>query len=107
MIYIASPFTSDNVFLEAERHDAVRLYTAGCIERGEVAYSPIVHGVSICHAKEIDGGFNTWRDHCLGMLAKADELRVLKLEGYDESQGVNAEIAFALDNGVPVTYVTP
>ena len=44
MIYIASPFTSDNVFLEAERHDAVRLYTAGCIERGEVAYSPIVHG---------------------------------------------------------------
>lgn len=38
-------------------------------------------------------------------ILKCDRMIVVKLDGWEESEGVNAEIEFALDQGIPIEYI--
>ena len=46
-----------------------------------------------------------WKDLSYVLLSKSDVLVVLKLEGWEESVGVKAEIIYAHDNNIPVIYI--
>ena len=105
MIYIASPYSDIDERVIEKRYRGVARYTAKILKEGEIAFSPIVHGHHISIQYGLPETFDFWEKYCLGMLYNACELRVLKLDGWQTSKGVTAEISFADEHGIPITFV--
>lgn len=104
MIYLASPYTHLDPTVRQSRFEAVCQATAALIRRGEIVYSPIVHGHPLCQYG-LPGDWAFWQEYDLAFLKKCDRLFVLTLEGWKESVGVRAEIEAAQKLEKPVTYL--
>jgi len=48
-----------------------------------------------------------WYHNMLLFLEKCDALFVLQLDGWENSTGVQLEIAYALGKDIPITYLNP
>lgn len=92
MIYLASPYSHPNPARIRMRFEAARFATASLLLQGLTVYSPIVHGHAIASAHDLPADFEWWMRHCIDMLSRAGDLYVLKLDGWEESRGVKAEI---------------
>lgn len=104
MIYLASPYTSMLAEQREERFQAALRYTKFCMLRGETIFSPIVYG----HNFSGDAAmipFEPWQTFNEEMIIRSTELRILCLPGWKDSRGVEAEIEFALRNGIRVKAV--
>ncbi|WP_341232391.1 DUF1937 family protein [uncultured Methylophaga sp.] len=104
MIYIASPYSHKDPAVMQHRYEKVKEYTAYLMRIGAAAYSPIVHGHDIARSHELPTDWEFWKAHCLAMLRKADQMQVLKLPGWQESKGVQAEIEFCRLCGINIYY---
>lgn len=107
IIYLASPHThTDKAVLDA-RCIAAQKATARLMLEGNAVFSPIAHSHGVADhmpdAVRCDGDF--WMEQDLPLLAKCDEMIVLRLDGWRESSGVRQELAFAAENGIPVSFV--
>jgi hypothetical protein len=105
--YIASPYSDPDKEVVVERYYQVLQFTADMTKSGLVCYSPIVHChfMSAWHGMPTD--FKFWREFNLTMLASSKALIVLTLEGWQQSKGVAAEIAYARDHKIPVSWMSP
>lgn len=106
MIYVASPYTHDDLAVMQARFEQVAAFTVRIISHGAPAFSPIVH----CHQLAIDNDmpkdFVFWKSYCLSMLRKSDLLYVCMIDGWQESIGVEYEIEYAEQNGIGIGYFT-
>lgn len=107
MIYLASPYTHDNAFRRIRRYQQAHAYTLKCMQRGEQIFSPIVYGHEFAVKDASVIPFSYWQPFNEHMIRNSAELRVLTIEGWKESRGVQAEISFAFDIGVPVVFAEP
>jgi hypothetical protein len=76
------------------------------IKQGKLVYSPIAHGYGLAQYGNLGGDFEQWKDHTKAMLSRADELIVVKLPGWMDSQGIREEVKLASLFDVPVTYMS-
>lgn len=106
-LYIASPYSAPDKELMIERFRDVCQYSAECLRKGEVVYSPIAHNHVIAEMFTLRTDWPFWRHIDGNMLAASKGLRVLMLPGWEKSVGVQAEIAIALSLELPVEYVKP
>lgn len=103
--YLASPYSHPDPAVREERFRAACRAAAALIRRGHVVFSPIVHSHSIAqHGWPVDWG--AWERQDRRFLAACDEVWVLTLDGWQESRGVEAEIAIARALGKPVCFVS-
>ena len=107
MIYLATPFQHP---LAAVRH--TRFYeacelAAKLMERGEVVFSPIAHSYHINTFLDTPGGHEFWMRQDLSVLEHCSKLLVAKMDGWEQSRGIAAEIQFAKENNIPVKYLDP
>jgi len=104
VIYLASPYTHASEAVMKWRHEQVVRATAEYIREGLLIFSPIVHSQPL---EKYNLGFrwDEWRNWDLHMLDLASELWVLCLDGWKESQGVQAEIRHARSKDKPVVHV--
>jgi hypothetical protein len=102
--YIASPYSHPEAAVREARFEAVSQFAAGLIKHGEVVFSPIAHSHPLAVKYDLAGDFDFWIHQNYGMLSKASKLLVLCLPGWEESRGVQAEIAFARQCGVWVEF---
>jgi nucleoside 2-deoxyribosyltransferase len=106
MIYLASPYTSDDPAVRQQRFEAACRAAAELLRQGKTVFSPIAMTHNLCrHGLRLDWEF--WRQHDRRFLEICDEVVVLMLDGWRESVGVQAEIAIARELGKPVTYLRP
>jgi len=105
LILVSSPFSHKDKAIEAARVEAVNNYVAELTAQGIHAFSPITYGTILLKYKQMPSDWKFWKDFCEAFLIKCEELWVLKLDGWDTSEGVAAEIKFALDNNITVKYV--
>ena len=94
MYYLASPYSSGNDHsMKQNYYDVVRAQ-ANLLKNGLTVISPIaaMHVGANMHSLPKTYGF--WKDHCLNMLACCDGIIVLKINGWDKSNGVKDEIEF-------------
>ena len=56
---------------------------------------------------DLPTGFDFWQTVDLHMLDRCDEVMVVCMDGWQDSQGVKAEIAHAKQIGKRVMYVDP
>lgn len=74
------------------------------LRRGLVVYSPIVHNHPIAELIDLPKDWAFWEKIDITMLAKCDMLYVLKINGWEKSRGVAAEIKFAMNRNIPITH---
>lgn len=99
MIYIASPYSHPIDAVRIQRYKQVREFTDRLIKLGFVAFSPIAY----CHpiAERIGHATDakTWFRFNMSMLRRAEAMYVLRLQGWEQSVGLQQELTMcrALD----------
>ena len=100
LIYLASPFAHPSAAVREARLEAVRHVCGKMIDEGRIVLSPLVYAGELAqrgfHAPQ---GWYAWD---LQFLARADELVVLQLPGWEHSKGVLVEIAAAQARNLPI-----
>src|SRR4051794_15067165 len=103
MIYLASPYSHSDPRIRESRFQAACRATAQLIRAGHSVFSPIVHGHPLaCLGIPTDWAF--WQRFDEEHLKRCDELLVLQIEGWRESEGVQAEIVLAAALRMRIDY---
>ena len=104
LIYLASPFAHPSSAVRDARLEAVRHVCGKMIDEGRIVLSPLVYAGELAqrgfHAPQ---GWYAWD---LQFLARADELLVLQLPGWEHSKGVLVEIAAAQARNIPIRLMS-
>jgi hypothetical protein len=110
MVYLASPYTSPDKAVEAER------FLAACKACGwlmnnrpdiQMFYSPIAHTHPIAQVCTLPGVWQFWAAADEAILSRSSEIWILCIPGRKKSTGVNAEIKIAAKFGLSIKYVIP
>lgn len=108
LTYLAAPYThADPAVLEA-RYVAANRACAALMRDGPV-FSPISHSHPVADYMDpelrLDHAF--WQEQDTAILSHCSRVVVLKLNGWERSRGIAAELAFATRVGIPVEYMDP
>lgn len=112
--YLAAPYSSgepagitgpmQRIRLRAWRLDKMKFAIALLMTQGRNAISPVMMSNQV--ADILGGhGWDTWKAVDLALVAAADRVLILPLQGWEESAGVTAEIEHAREMDVPVTVL--
>jgi hypothetical protein len=108
MIYLASPYAHPEAAIQEWRASMAARAAAVLIARGHLVISPIAHGHAIVQQdvlRQISG--ERWYEYGFELLRRCEQLWVLELAGWQESQGVQREIEIARSKGIPLTSIDP
>lgn len=106
LIYLSIPYS----FAPDESYAYSCLVTANLLNQGKMVFSPITHNHQLAKkVKQNDHDF--WLPYDLFMLEKCDEMLVVVIgergkELVEQSKGVQAEIAFAIEKNIPWDYLS-
>ena len=105
-IYLASPYSHIVEAICNDRFRAACKTAAKLMRNGYNVFSPIAHNHMVAQyiGNHLDHDF--WLNQDLSFLDNwADEMWVLMIDGYQESEGIAAEIMHAEKIGLPVKYI--
>lgn len=102
LIYLASPYTHKDPKVAEERFHKINRAAAKLMNEGHNVFSPIsmCHPISMAH--DLPTTWEFWKSLDYAFLSCSYKLVVLKLDGYKESVGVNAEIKIAKEMGIVI-----
>ena len=104
-IYLATPYSHPDPPVRLFRFDAVNKVAAQLMSDGFLVFSPISHTHPIAEAGDLPKGWEFWKEYDKTFIEWADEVYVLKAQGWETSTGVQAEIKIAEEMGKPVVYL--
>lgn len=110
LTYLACPYTHQDPKVRDFRRDAADKYAAilAAHHREEFAvFSPISQGPRLepYLARHLATDHRFWMKQCIGILRHASLMIVLPLHGWRESRGVQEELEFCENNGIPVKFL--
>jgi hypothetical protein len=101
-VYLASPYSHPDESIMEARFVAAEAATARLLRRSVWVYSPIVHCHELAKKFDLPKDFVFWQEYNFAMIRGAAKLYVLRIDGWEASKGVTAEIAYARELGIPV-----
>lgn len=104
LIYLAAPLGHQDPSVREGRFDNVNRYHGYLIRQRALVLSPLSFGASL---DEADISNSVWYALGLHFLARCDEMRILALDGWEESVGVSLEVRYARQIRIPVSLVDP
>lgn len=106
-VYLAVPYSHDDPSVVEDRFNAVNQFAAKLIAEGHHIISPI----SMCHPiamqGNLPGDWEYWQKYAEKSLSVCRAMYVLRLDGWRESTGVQAEIKIATKMGLPIVHFSP
>ena len=102
MIYIACPYWSDQEYVRDYRRKKAIDYSTILIKKGYLVYSPLIYTERFATDKTKEG---YWVKHGIEMVGICNEMRVLCLDGWKESKGVQGEIERAKELDLKIKYI--
>ena len=105
MIYLASPYSHPDPAVMEQRFETACRVAGWLMARGEIVFAPICHTHPIAVRCELPRGWEFWSRYDREMVSRANRLVVVKMDGWQTSVGVTAEIEIAEDLGIPVEYM--
>ena len=105
MIYLASPYSDPDPMVRKGRYHLALFYTGRRMRKGERIFSPIVYSHYLALNHELPKDFDWWREFDEAMIRACPGFRVLCIPGWQESRGVQAEIALASNLGREIEYI--
>lgn len=108
MVFISAPYSDPNPEIVDARVREVHRQCAALITQGIVGVSPLVTGPAVLPYMDANTptDYDYWQTYSRGLLAHSDEILVLMLPGWDKSQGVQDEIKFAEEHGIPLVRMS-
>jgi hypothetical protein len=106
MIYLASPYSHRHPVVRHARFDAACRAAAQLTLTGTPVLAPVIHGHALLRYG-VPSDWPFWEPLATEYLRRCDKLIVLTLDGWRESQGVQAEMALAAALGKRVDYLQP
>ena len=100
-IYLAIPYTGN----EIKSFQTANLVAGLLMNQGHIVLSPISHTHPIAQECDLPKEWGFWKKQDESFIGWCDELHIVKLNGYENSTGVNAEIEIAKTLGKPVKYI--
>ena len=107
MIYLACPYSHPDEKIREQRFKKVTQVAAKLIDGGYIIFSPITHSHPIASLHALPMGYEYWKRFDETMIHASGAVWVLKLEGWQESAGIKAEIELALKLHKPVVFINP
>lgn len=104
LIYLAAPLGHRDPSVRASRFESANRYFVYLVRERKLVFSPLSLGASLDAADFSDG---VWYALGLQFLARCDEMRILALDGWEESVGVGLEIRYARQLRIPIYIVNP
>ena len=104
MIYLAGPYSHPDPLVRQSRYNAACRATARLVRAGRPVFAPVVQGHALV-PYGVPGHWLFWEPVACEYLRRCDELRVLQLDGWRESEGVRAELELAAELGKRVDYL--
>ena len=105
LVYLASPYMHKDKKVMEDRVKAVNLVAGNLIKNGQYVFSPISHCYPIAQVCNLPEDWNFWEGYDRALISVCKKLLVLKLDGWESSVGVNAEIKIAKELGIPIEYI--
>jgi len=105
LVYLSVPYSGQE---ELSFHVSCTV-ASNLMLQGMCVFSPIIHSHAlVCEDKTLPkNDHDFWLKQDLTILEKCDILAVVTLHGWEESRGVQEEIAFANENFIPIIYLHP
>lgn len=106
MIYLASPYSHPDPAVRQQRYETVCHAAAELMLKGHRIYSPIAMTHGICLAGDpTKFAFEFWADLDKEMIQLCLAFWILRMDGWEKSEGIKKELAYALSLGKDVHYV--
>jgi len=105
LVYLASPYTHEDKVVQRQRFHAVNRVAGRMLRDGIMVYSPISHTHQMAIDSELPSGWDFWGPVSRSFLEVCSKLVVLRLDGWLESQGVQAEIDMAMEMGMDIEFL--
>lgn len=103
-LYIAIPYSKIDKDLS---YNTANRISAHFINRGFLVFSPISHSHVMARDFDLPGDAEFWSTVNHSFIDWADDVIVVKLDGWQDSTGVLDEIEYAIKTGKTVAYVDP
>lgn len=105
LIYLACPYSHDDRAVRLARFEAVNRVASALMREGLHIFSPISHTHPIAESGGLPCGWDYWAAYDRAVLSVSNKLIVLKLDGWQQSIGVNAEMQIANEMNIPIEYM--
>lgn len=105
MIYLAVPFSHPSSAVMKQRFKYVTRVAAKLLAQGHNVFSPITQCYLMAQEEDLPNTWEFWSEIDLFYLDLADYLYILPLPGWEESTGVEAEVARARQLNIPIRFV--
>lgn len=107
LVYLASPYSHRLRSVRRRRFEDVCRVAGGLVDDGLIVFCPIAQSHPIAEHSNVEAiDWDVWMDVDLTILARCTHLYVVMMDGWKESRGVTAEISFAKEHNIPITYLT-
>ena len=106
LIYLATPYSHPDWEVKKQRYKEACVMAAKLMENGNLVFCPIAHShpIETYGMPELKSG-DWWLRQDFAILEHCDELVIYMMPGWDVSYGVNKEIEFARNKGIPIVYI--
>jgi len=105
IIYLASPYSHPEAAVRQYRYEQACKAAAWLMKQGGLVFSPIAHSHPIATNATLPLDWQYWKKFDEVMLLNAKTLAVLKLDEWEKSTGIKAEIEIAEDLSIPIIYL--
>lgn len=102
-IYLAIPYTG----IEQLSFETANRVSGRLMQEGHIVFSPISHSHPIAQTCELPAHWDYWKEADTAFLSWCDEVRVVMLDGWQRSKGVNAEMEIAEMIGKKIRFIDP
>ena len=105
--YLASPYSHPDPAVREARFRQICEVSAHLMAGGVMLYAPIAHTHPIALAGALPTGWDFWREYDKLYLERCDGLLVCCMDGWQQSRGVQDEIAMMRDMRKRILHFLP
>jgi hypothetical protein len=107
LVYLACPYSSKEPHMLAVRWAVANRVAAKLMAEGNYIFSPISHTHPIKEVSNgtLPGGWEYWEGFDRQFLSFCKKIIVIRIPGWKESTGVQAEIKIGYEFGIPIEYI--
>ena len=105
LTYLACPYSHDDPEVRRRRFELATEYAARLVSTGAAVFSPITHGHPIFLRGAGTMEIAAWATLSEVAIANSARFIVLRLEGWERSNGIKAELETAARFGLKTTFV--
>ena len=104
-IYLACPYSHKLESMRELRFYIANQEAARLMAEGYIVFSPISHSHPIAVQCALPKDYEFWKQFDEALIGWCDEVHVICIAGWEESDGVAREIEYAKKQGKPIKYI--